>query len=83
VDLDELAATVGVHINLDSGGGWGRAMVNQLGPNNAWLAAAYKRGAPYPYGSVLVQDLVCGLGWTKTLTKQTTKPNELPFFFYY
>jgi hypothetical protein len=55
---DDLADTIGVHINLDSGGGWGRAMLNQLGPNNAWLAVAYQQGAPYPYGSVLVQDLV-------------------------
>ncbi len=44
-------------VNLESAGPAGKAVLFQSGPGDAWLARAYARAAPYPYGTVMAQDI--------------------------
>ncbi|MGI8499053.1 MAG: M28 family peptidase [Gemmatimonadaceae bacterium] len=44
-------------INLESAGTAGKAILFQSGPGNGWLTDAYARAVPYPYGSVIGQDI--------------------------
>jgi hypothetical protein len=44
-------------VNLESAGTAGKAILFQAGPGNAWLTRAYARSVPYPYGSVVGQDI--------------------------
>jgi hypothetical protein len=44
-------------VNLESAGPHGKAILFQVGPGNPWLAAAYARAVPYPYGTVVAQDI--------------------------
>ncbi|MDQ6886032.1 MAG: M28 family metallopeptidase [Gemmatimonadota bacterium] len=47
-------------INLESAGTAGKAILFQTGPGNGWLTDAYARAAPFPYGSVIGQDIFQG-----------------------
>ncbi|HEY0593504.1 MAG TPA: M28 family peptidase, partial [Thermoanaerobaculia bacterium] len=51
------AEDVRAFINLDSAGPAGRPLVLQTGPENAWLASAWARSVPRPFGSVVAQDI--------------------------
>ncbi|MBX6331382.1 MAG: M28 family metallopeptidase, partial [Gemmatimonadaceae bacterium] len=44
-------------VNLESAGTSGKAILFQTGPGNAWLTDAYARAVPYPYGTVIAQDI--------------------------
>jgi hypothetical protein len=44
-------------VNLESAGPHGKAILFQAGPGNPWLTAAYARSVPYPYGTVVAQDI--------------------------
>jgi hypothetical protein len=44
-------------IDLESAGTANKAILFQTGPGNPWLAKAYARSAPHPYGTVLGQDI--------------------------
>jgi hypothetical protein len=44
-------------VNLESAGPHGKAILFQSGPGNPWLAGAYARSVPFPYGSVIAQDI--------------------------
>jgi hypothetical protein len=48
---------VAAFINLEGAGGSGRELVFQTGPKHQWLADAYSRVAPYPFASILGQDI--------------------------
>jgi hypothetical protein len=43
--------------NLESAGPHGKAILFQAGVGGGWLVSAYARSAPYPYGTVLAQDI--------------------------
>lgn len=49
--------TVRVAINMDSNGGWGRALLTQVGPQSEWLAKVYAASVPFPEATVTVADL--------------------------
>jgi hypothetical protein len=51
------ADDVRVFVNVESAGPAGRPLVFQTGPGNAWLADRWARATPYPYGSVIAQDV--------------------------
>jgi hypothetical protein len=51
------AEDVHAFVNVESAGPGGKALLFQTGPGNPWLARAYARAVPRPYGSVLGQDL--------------------------
>lgn len=44
-------------VNLESAGPHGKAILFQAGPGNPWLTSAYARSVPYPYGTVVAQDI--------------------------
>jgi hypothetical protein len=44
-------------MNLEAAGARGKAILFQAGPGNDWLAKAYARSVPYPYGTVVGQDI--------------------------
>ena len=44
-------------VNLESAGPHGKAILFQAGPGGGWLVSAYARSVPYPYGTVLAQDI--------------------------
>jgi hypothetical protein len=44
-------------VNLESAGPRGKAILFQAGVGGGWLVSAYARSAPYPYGTVLAQDI--------------------------
>ena len=44
-------------VNLESAGPHGKAILFQAGIGGGWLVSAYARSAPYPYGTVLAQDI--------------------------
>jgi hypothetical protein len=44
-------------VNLEAAAAAERELVFQTGPHNSWLAHAYAEVAPYPYASVLAQEL--------------------------
>lgn len=50
-------AAVRAFVNLESAGTAGKSILFQAGPGNAWLTQAYARSVPYPYGSVVGQDI--------------------------
>ncbi|MEP6692497.1 MAG: M20/M25/M40 family metallo-hydrolase, partial [Gemmatimonadaceae bacterium] len=43
--------------NFESAGTDGKMVMFQSGPGNAWLARAYASAVPYPYGTVIGQDI--------------------------
>jgi hypothetical protein len=51
------ARQVRAFINLEAAGARGKAVLFQGGPGNGWLLEAYARAAPWPYGTVVGQDL--------------------------
>ena len=51
------ARDVEVFVDLESAGPGGKAALFQAGPGAAWLARAYARAAPHPYGTVIGQDI--------------------------
>ena len=55
--LHPWARDVRAFLNLESAGNVGKAILFQSGPGNAWLTARYARAVPYPYGSVIGQDI--------------------------
>lgn len=44
-------------VDLESAGNAGKAILFQSGPRHHWLARAYGASVPYPYGSVIGQDI--------------------------
>jgi hypothetical protein len=44
-------------VNLESAGPHGKAILFQAGMGGGWLVGAYARSVPYPYGTVLAQDI--------------------------
>jgi hypothetical protein len=44
-------------VNLESAGPHGKAILFQAGVGGGWLVSAYARAVPYPYGTVLAQDI--------------------------
>jgi MFS family permease len=44
-------------VNLESAGPHGKAILFQAGVGGGWLVSAYARSVPYPYGTVLAQDI--------------------------
>jgi len=44
-------------VNLESAGPHGKAILFQAGLGGEWLVSAYARSVPYPYGTVLGQDI--------------------------
>ncbi len=44
-------------VNLESAGPHGKAILFQAGVGGGWLVSAYARSVPYPYGTVLGQDI--------------------------
>ena len=55
--LHPWARDVRAFLNLESAGNVGKAILFQAGPGNAWLTGRYARSVPYPYGSVIGQDI--------------------------
>ena len=51
------AKRVKAFVNLEAAGAGGREIVFQSGPENLWLIGIYAKVAPYPYGSVVAEDL--------------------------
>ncbi|KAL3869218.1 hypothetical protein ACJMK2_041927 [Sinanodonta woodiana] len=51
------AGSVKAFVNLDSAGAGGWEVVFQTGPFHPWLVRAYAQSAPYPFGSIMGQDL--------------------------
>ncbi|HEU4641779.1 MAG TPA: M28 family peptidase [Gemmatimonadaceae bacterium] len=51
------ARDVRAFVNLESAGPSGKAVLFQAGPGNPWLVDAYARAVPYPYGTVMAQDI--------------------------
>ena len=51
------AHDVRAFVNLESAGPHGKAILFQAGPGNEWLTAAYAAAVPYPYGTVVAQDI--------------------------
>lgn len=51
------ARDVRAFVNLESAGPRGKAVLFQAGPGNPWLVDAYARAVPYPYGTVMAQDI--------------------------
>lgn len=51
------AQEVKAFINLDSAGCGGREVVFQTGPEHQWLVTEYARVAPFPFGTILGQEL--------------------------
>eukprot|EP00731_Ephydatia_muelleri_P019134 Em0011g1174a len=51
------AKRVKAFVNLEAAGAGGREIVFQSGPENPWLISIYAKVAPYPYGSVVAEDL--------------------------
>lgn len=47
-------------INLDAGGSSGRSIILRAGPRSRWLVREFAASAPYPHGSVIVQQLLEG-----------------------
>lgn len=47
-------------INLDAGGASGRSIILRAGPRSRWLVREFAASAPYPHGSVIVQQLLEG-----------------------
>ena len=44
-------------VNLESAGPHGKAILFQAGVGGGWLVSAYAGAVPYPYGTVLAQDI--------------------------
>lgn len=44
-------------VNLESAGPHGKAILFQAGVGGGWLISDYARSVPYPYGTVLAQDI--------------------------
>ena len=51
------AHDVRAFVNLESAGPHGKAILFQAGPGNEWLTRAYAAAVPYPYGTVVAQDI--------------------------
>lgn len=51
------AVEVKAFVNLDSAGCGGREVVFQTGPEHQWLVTEYARVAPYPFGTILGQEV--------------------------
>lgn len=49
--------TVRAFVNLESAGPHGRAVLFQAGPRAPWLTTIYARAVPYPFGTVVAQDI--------------------------
>ncbi|KAK3090660.1 hypothetical protein FSP39_013471 [Pinctada imbricata] len=49
--------SVKAFVNLDSAGAGGWELVFQTGPEHPWLVTAYAESAPYPFGTVIGQEL--------------------------
>ncbi|HEX5831227.1 MAG TPA: M28 family peptidase [Gemmatimonadaceae bacterium] len=65
--LHPWARDVRAFVDLESAGTSGKAVLFQSGPGNHWLARAYARAAPLPYGTVIGQDLFQS-GWIPSST---------------
>lgn len=57
VTQSPLAKDVKAFINLEAAGAGGKEIVFQTGPNSPWLARAWAKHAPHPYGSVFAEEL--------------------------
>lgn len=51
------AKRVKAFVNLEAAGAGGREIVFQSGPENPWLIGIYAKMVPYPYGSVVAEDI--------------------------
>ena len=51
------AKEIGAFINLDACGAGGREIVFQAGPGNSWLMNAYAAAAPYPFATIMAQEV--------------------------
>lgn len=51
------APTISAFLNFEGAGGSGRELVFQTGPKNDWLARAYSAAAPYPFASIMAQNI--------------------------
>lgn len=53
----EWASEVRAFINLEACGAGGRELLFQSGPNHPWMIEAYGEVAPYPFASVIGQEI--------------------------
>ena len=51
------ASKIKAFINLEACGAGGREVVFQSGPNHPWIIEAYGKVAPYPFASVIGQEI--------------------------
>ncbi|XP_071954174.1 endoplasmic reticulum metallopeptidase 1-like [Antedon mediterranea] len=51
------ASSIKSFVNLEAAGAGGRELVFQTGPQNPWLIRTYAKHAPYPFASVLAQEV--------------------------
>ena len=51
------AKQIRAFLNLEAAGAGGKEIVFQTGPENPWLASAYAKAVPYPFASVVAQEV--------------------------